>query len=405
MMGPILMHGWLNMLGAATLHASVLVLVVLLVQVATGTRLAPRWRAALWWLVIARLLLPVVPGAPWSALNLLRGDSMPVLGVARSEAAAPTVATFLLLGLWALGMCGFGFVLARRALVTRRLLEDAKPIRDQSTLRLFDDCRRRAKVRAPVSLWCSPHVGSPLLVGLWRTRLILSPDAEIFGERVMRDVFLHELAHVRRRDLAMSWLVAIVLLIHWFNPLLWLAAWRIRADRECACDALALEALDQDERFDYGDSLLDVLSAAMIDRRPIVVVSGSMPGAAGVVESKSDLRRRLAFIAQHRRRGRFHGVIGAGCIIALAALLLPGAAPPTLLVTVSEVRPAAPPGGRYSFAPDLEPNDEFVARPIDPGVSTLTDLAPGAATAQYRPAGVLTRRKPASALAPVKDDR
>lgn len=48
-------------------------------------------------------------------------------------------------------------------------------------------------------------------------------------------------AHVKRRDVLQNWFATVLQVIHWFNPLVWLGFARWRADRELACDALALE--------------------------------------------------------------------------------------------------------------------------------------------------------------------
>src|SRR2546423_14670741 len=56
-----------------SLHASVLIVLVLLIQLAGGKWLAARWRYALGVLVLVRLLLPVVPASAFSIFNLSKG--------------------------------------------------------------------------------------------------------------------------------------------------------------------------------------------------------------------------------------------------------------------------------------------------------------------------------------------
>src|SRR4029077_14707038 len=80
-----------------------------------------------------------------------------------------------------------------------------------------------------------------------------------FDRRELRLIFLHELAHLRRNDVLTNWLVAILQIIHWFNPLLWLAFARLRADRELACDELVLSVTQQQERRVYGQTMIKLL--------------------------------------------------------------------------------------------------------------------------------------------------
>jgi len=61
-----------------------------------------------------------------------------------------------------------------------------------------------------------------------------------WDDRQLRSVLLHELAHVKRCDVAAQWLIQIAVALHWFNPLVWIAAWRLHAEGERACDNLVL---------------------------------------------------------------------------------------------------------------------------------------------------------------------
>src|SRR5678816_3320513 len=80
-------------------------------------------------------------------------------------------------------------------------------------------------------------VGGPAIVGLWNPRLILPCGLiERLNTEELRFVLLHEFAHLRRRDLLVMWLLTAARIIHWFNPLTWLALRAARIDTELACD-------------------------------------------------------------------------------------------------------------------------------------------------------------------------
>jgi beta-lactamase regulating signal transducer with metallopeptidase domain len=113
--------------------------------------------------------------------------------------------------------------------------------------------------RAPEAL--SIGGDCPLFVcGLWRQRLILP-------ERLMtalepaerRQVILHELAHVKRRDLLWGWSIEIARIVYFFHPLVYWVAYQLRLERELACDQLAM-ARSGHSPADYAQTLVHVVS-------------------------------------------------------------------------------------------------------------------------------------------------
>ncbi len=95
-------------------------------------------------------------------------------------------------------------------------------------------------VRRPVTLLIHPEKTIPIVWGILRYRLLLPAAARQWSGEQLRSVLLHELAHIKRRDMMALLLAQIACALHWFNPLVWLAAWRLCVERERACDDLVL---------------------------------------------------------------------------------------------------------------------------------------------------------------------
>lgn len=322
------LSGFLVGLGRLSAEAGILVMLVAAAQWVFRRHLSPRWRCALWLLLAARLLMPFSFSSITSVFNLLPAwphprASTPTLESASASAPeSPVVITPLPLRnspspaptpllpplqitqplspswpLWIFTAWFAGAVLlAGQVLVSsiRLWKRSAKlqPLTLSPTLGALDDCCRQLKVRTRPVLLESFEIKSPALHGLIRPRLLLPKGfIDQFSLAELRFVFLHELAHLKRRDLLTNWVMAALQIIHWFNPLVWFGFARWRADREIACDAMALEAAGQEQNELYGQTILRLLENFS---RPV-----STPGLVGILEDKRQLRRRIFMIANY----------------------------------------------------------------------------------------------------------
>jgi bla regulator protein blaR1 len=179
---------------------------------------------------------------------------------------------------------------------TRRVRKEPT-VMNPEVLALFRECRRDMGARIPVTLIETNDVDSPALFGFWRLNLLLPPPTiRRLSRAELRHVFFHELAHVRRGDVILNWLATLIQILHWFNPVIWFALARMRADREIACDALALERGGSQDRTAYGATILKLVSG-LGSARPA-------PGLAGISEGRSNLKRRIRMIAVNRQPRR-----------------------------------------------------------------------------------------------------
>ncbi|MHC4675343.1 MAG: SUMF1/EgtB/PvdO family nonheme iron enzyme, partial [Planctomycetota bacterium] len=119
---------------------------------------------------------------------------------------------------------------------------------------------------------------------------------EITSHHELRHIFLHELAHLKRHDIQLGWLTSLLQVLHWFNPLVWFAFHRMRADRELACDGLVLSAMKADEPQQYGQTIVNLLERFSQPRY--------LPGMAGILENKAQLKRRISMIAGFKKNPR-----------------------------------------------------------------------------------------------------
>jgi len=306
-------------LGRASWQASVLILLVLLAQWLFRQQLAPRWRHALWLLVVLRLALPWVPESRVSLFNWFQspvslspasttGAKTPVAVAEDESYSSPAVALAIfarpfsrqvwLAGLW---LAGAVLLVGNLFVTSRRLgagIRRQRPVTDTTMLNLLEDCKQEVGVLTPLTLIETSAVGSPSLHGFVRPRLLLPARfTRDFSPAELRHVFLHELGHVKRGDILLNWLTTSLLILHWFNPLVWFAFNRMQADRELACDALVLARTREAENQSYGQTIIKLLETFCRPARS--------PGMVGIMENKNQMRRRISMIAKFKKTNRW----------------------------------------------------------------------------------------------------
>lgn len=164
---------------------------------------------------------PVVSGTSWSWSP---GLSTVVVGI-WTAGALVVLLTILLERLWVRRIS-----LASREAGEKELLSEAREI------------ARGLGLSDHVELNLSREAIPPLSWGFWKPRILLPADAIDWPESQRRAVLLHELGHARRRDVFTQTLASLACAVFWFNPLVWLAAGRMRDERERACDDLVLQS-------------------------------------------------------------------------------------------------------------------------------------------------------------------
>ncbi|MCP5519162.1 MAG: hypothetical protein H7A45_18110 [Verrucomicrobiales bacterium] len=248
--------------------------------------------------------------------------------------AGPDWPTILAL-VWLAGVVVLAGRLAMVSLRLRRTLRQARRLEDAATLDLLEAAREQMQVHSRLSVWETPAVDGPALCGLLRPRLLLPPGfTSQFAARDLRFVFLHELAHLKRHDIAVNWLTTLLQVLHWFNPFVWFAFRRMRADCEPACDALALRAAGDGEQHAYGETIIKLLQGVA---RP-----AALPGMLGILEDHAQMRHRVRMIARYRPTRNQTG-LAIVCGTLLGCLCLTDAQSPT---------PASPAAAANSEAND-----------------------------------------------------
>ena len=152
----------------------------------------------------------------------------------------------------------------------------------------------------------SPDVSTPCVTGVFAGNVYLPPEALQWSADTLRCVVYHEWMHLRRFDLMRSWLACLVVAVYWFNPLVWIIARRLFAEREKACDE-GVVRFSGVSPLAYFECLLRACGSGRL--------AAAVPGAGGC----GTLRERIEWLCGGRRASfRKSSLLLAACLFAMA---------------------------------------------------------------------------------------
>lgn len=340
-----------------SLMASIIVVLILLVRTALKDRLPIKWQYMLWFVLLARMLLPWVPESsislynlfsfadkpialPFSAMDDERGrlsaehaaginESSRILdknmsGADRSDVTNNESPAFIHSALslsWLLGVLAItAYVLVSNRKFSRRMMNGSYVVSDEASLRVLQQCREDLNIKRTLPLLISNGVSSPTLYGVLRPKILLPGKYFAqFRNEELRHILLHEFVHYIRKDIVTNWLFTILLILNWFNPILWYASKKMREDQELSCDDRVISCLEEDEVKQYGYTIVKLVEANMASSfRPVVATSFST--------DKSLIKRRINMIALFKRGSYKWTVLGIAIISIFACIALTNAA-------------------------------------------------------------------------------
>lgn len=126
------------------------------------------------------------------------------------------------------------------------------------------------------NIFQSENVDSPFVLGVFKAKIYL--PFRVDGQN-LEHVIAHEEAHIRRKDHWWKPLGFVLLALHWFNPLMWVAYILLCKDIELACDEKVIKEMDNENRADYTQALV----ACSVNRRSIAACPLAF-GEVGVKE-------------------------------------------------------------------------------------------------------------------------
>lgn len=299
---------------------------------------------------------------------------------ASARVTTPQIWSLTIFGLWFVGATALLLRMGAGLLATHRLGQTAEPPRDDEWRTLAIIAAEELGLVRPVRVLSSPRAAMPMTWG-WRRPVVVVPSAGDWPTGRKRVVLFHELSHVKRYDCAWQWVANVALSVHWFNPLVWLAARAQRLERERACDEAVVQSGTPASA--YADHLLEIARTHCEPRWSAI-------GAVAMARRSQLERRLLSILAPGRRARTSHRRLVAlavtmTLIIASLAAVTPSARGPVTASAASQ--PVRPPAAPSAMRPTRQVFQAPQARQTPPAPRTPKPTTPAALERTPRDAG------------------
>jgi len=279
----------------------------------------------LWWLACFKLLVGLLWATPITLPWLPSVDTMAnfagALGVpgfaAQPDLSAPlaavayatipesvpqslTTASYVML-IWSACMMGWACIIGRQYLSLRILVRGAGPLAAKGVGERLATLTQHLRLRRNVPVLLSPDVSSPVVIGPARPVVLLPTGiSQQLSPAEIDMAVAHELTHVKKGDLWLAQIPALVQMLFFFHPLAWLAQREWAINCEAACDEATVRLVEASPN-EYGQVLLKLVTA------------GRTPRSSAVLSASRDyrmIRRRLTDLQGRAARSR-RAVVGS----------------------------------------------------------------------------------------------
>ncbi len=347
--------------------SAIMILLVVIVRTLLKQKMSLKLVSMLWFLVLIRLLLPITLPSPVHLDSLLPkqeasvSDTTPIAPETPNEAvntselmvvttnapaddfvvlptidfthevstkpvvSTPTVMERLLsfvkginygragLFLWMVGMVFLLIKYGYSYLAFRYKIRGCRGQGNYELRQLMERNKRILDLCRAVTISECPYVDMPVTFS-FGTPMILLPVG--FSKRLSMEklnlIILHELCHIKRRDILKNYLWLLAKVVHWFNPLVHVAYAMYLDDVELGCDAMVLRHIHVNRVCTYSQSLLDVMKLSRYRKR--------LPMTVPFFKNKTKLRERVTNMLEPNQKTRIASVIA----ILLAVVMVLG---------------------------------------------------------------------------------
>ena len=326
--------------------SSILVTLILIVSKFLKGKLGVKFQYALWFVVILRLLIPTLPESSFSIFNLMSKtkelsylltsskesvlvtaigyssekvshiynrdamlNSLTSINFNGSNAESFQWSTLSILSIiWIIGIVLISFYILLVNIKLTIKIRKQTPFCNKEVTDILEHCKKQMQINKHIPLIRTEEIKSPALFGYVKPIILLPENIlDVLPINKLRYIFLHELSHLKRKDILINWIISILRITHWFNPVVQYGLKKMCEEMEICCDSLALSYTNDDEVKEYG---LTIISLIERFSNPTKIL-----GTTSIINSKSEVKRRIIMIKLFSKKSYKFSALAVGALL------------------------------------------------------------------------------------------
>ncbi|MHC1749289.1 MAG: M56 family metallopeptidase [Cellulosilyticaceae bacterium] len=321
-----------------SLMGSIVIIIIIIIRLLLLKKIKKTWQYTLWMIVIIRLLLPILPTSDISLFNIFyktnsrenitkkHEGAMTNNGIERMQAKNDLVSedkeVFMrsrisdspnrvthstkVLGysIWLIGMVLVSTYFIEIYYRLNKSLNRCPEVKDEQVLKLVEDIKIKLNLKKGVKI---VDGGQAMIFGIMRPTIMIPLNE---NKEALEIMLAHELTHYKYKDNVITYIQLVVVMLHWFNPFVWIAMYLMKQDMEFACDERVIKLGTNKKQ--YATTLLNN-----------TVTSGkTLYLVHSMGENKNQTKRRILHMANFKKPKRWISFFIGVMVIIVAIICL-----------------------------------------------------------------------------------
>lgn len=285
----------------ASIITSILGIVILLFRKTFDKKISPTYKFVMWGLMFFTLIFPfrITLQSNNSHKFLISSLIDKIENIKESLILNEVGKTIIYI--WLTVMCIVFIYYIITSIIFKKMIGN-KEVKDKKILDILEFSKKQMGVKKEIKLIKQEYKKVPCIYGLFKTKILVTDEILKKDEESLNYIFMHELAHFKRKDLILNKILIVITMVHWFNIGLWYCFKQIRQDMELKADEMVLEKIGKQEEKSYAKTLVKLIPISNNEKQPVKLLC--------VTDEKKNMERRINMIKLSDKFKEYKSLIG-----------------------------------------------------------------------------------------------